>query len=95
MLRRNRALIVIQLTIGRDAFIEALKERNIGTSVHYRPLHMMSFYAKTYGFAPEDFPVSKDSFERMLSIPLHPRLTEDDVADVIDAVLDLVETYAA
>jgi dTDP-4-amino-4,6-dideoxygalactose transaminase len=83
------------LTIDRNGFIEALKDRNIGTSVHYRPLHMMSFYAKTYGFAPEDFPVSKDAFERMLSIPLHPRLTEDDVADVIDAVLDLVETHAA
>ncbi len=83
------------LTIDRNGFIEELKDRNIGTSVHYRPLHMMSFYANTYGFAPEDFPVSKDAFERMLSIPLHPRLTEDDVADVIDAVLDLVETHAA
>lgn len=84
-----------RLTIDRNAFIEALKDRNIGTSVHYRPLHMMSFYANKYGFAPEDFPVSRDAFERMLSIPLHPRLTEDDVADVIDAVLDLVATHAA
>jgi dTDP-4-amino-4,6-dideoxygalactose transaminase len=83
------------LRIDRNAFIEALKERNIGTSVHYRPLHMMSYYANKYGYAEADFPVSRDAFERMISIPLHPRLTDDDVADVIDAVLGLVETHGA
>ena len=83
------------LTIDRNAFIEELKARNIGTSVHYRPLHMMSFYANKYGFAPNDFPVSRDAFERMISIPLHPRLSDDDVADVIDAVLGIVEAHAA
>ncbi len=83
-----------QLRIGRDAFIEALKERNIGTSVHYRPLHMMSYYAKRYALHEDAFPVAKDAFERMISIPLHPRLSDDDVADVIDAVAGLVEAYA-
>jgi dTDP-4-amino-4,6-dideoxygalactose transaminase len=40
-----------RLTIDRNAFIEELKARNIGTSVHYRPLHMMSYYAEKYGYA--------------------------------------------
>ena len=84
-----------RLTIGRDAFIEELKARNIGTSVHYRPLHMMSYYAEKYGFEPASFPVARDAFERMVSLPLHPRLSDDDVDDVIDAVLDLVERHAA
>ena len=84
-----------RLTIGRDAFIEELKARNIGTSVHYRPLHMMSFYAEKYGYVPESYPVARDAFERMVSLPLHPRLSDDDVEDVIDAVLDLVERHAA
>ena len=83
------------LSIDRNGFIEELKARNIGTSVHYRPLHMMSFYANKYGFAPDDYPVSRDAFERMISIPLHPRLDADDVADVIDAVLDIVERHPA
>ena len=82
-----------RLRIGRNAFIEALTERNVGTSVHYRPLHMMSFYARKYGFVPEDFPVAADAFSRMLSLPVHPRLSDDDVADVIEAVLDLVEEH--
>lgn len=83
------------LTIDRNAFIEELKDRNVGTSVHYRPLHMMSFYAEKYGYRPDDFPVARDAFERMVSLPLHPRLSDDDVADVIDTVLDVVERHAA
>lgn len=83
-----------RLSVNRDGFIENLKERNIGTSVHYRPLHMMRFYADKYGYQPDAFPVARDAFERMVSLPLHPRLNDDDVADVIDAVLDVVERHA-
>ena len=83
------------LAIGRDRFIEELTARNIGTSVHYIPLHQMSYYANKYGYAPGDFPVSHDAGERMISIPLHPRLTEEDVDDVIAAVLDIAERHAA
>jgi len=79
------------LGISRNQFIEELKARNIGTSVHYRPLHMMSFYANKYGYGPEDFPVAKDAFERMLSLPLHPRLTDADVRDVIEAVSEVAD----
>ncbi len=83
------------LGIGRDAFIQELAARQIGTSVHYRPVHMMSYYAGKYALAPEAFPVAKDAFERMLSLPLHPRLTDADVDDVIAAVLDVVEQHPA
>ena len=83
------------LRIGRDDFIRDLSDRNIGTSVHYRPLHMMTFYSEKYGYAPEALPVSRNAFERMISIPVHPRLTDGDVADVIDAVLSIVEQHAA
>lgn len=79
------------LGISRNDFIHELKDRNIGSSVHYRPLHMMSYYAEKYGYLPSDFPVSKDAFERMVSLPLHPRLTDADVDDVIGAVYDIAE----
>lgn len=72
--------------VTRNRFIERLKELNIGTSVHFRPLHMMSYYARKYGYQPEDFPVAYDAFQRMVSLPLHPRLTDKDVSDVIEAV---------
>jgi len=84
-----------RLRIDRNAFIDALKERNVGTSVHYKPLHMMSYYAERFGYGRDDLPVSRDAFERMMSIPLSPRLSDGDVDDVIAIILDLVDTHAA
>jgi dTDP-4-amino-4,6-dideoxygalactose transaminase len=80
------------LSIGRDQFIEELKRRNIGTSVHFIPIHLHPYYRDKYGFRPESFPVAFENFERILSLPLNPRLSDRDVADVIDAVLDIVRT---
>jgi dTDP-4-amino-4,6-dideoxygalactose transaminase len=78
------------LRIDRNTFIEELKARNIGTSVHYLPVHMHPFYRDKYGYRPEDNPVAADAFTRMLSLPLHPGLTDEDLDDVIQAVRDLV-----
>lgn len=75
-----------RLYISRNEFIDELRSRNIGTSVHYRPLHMMSFYAQKYGYQPDDFPVAKDAFERMVSLPLNPSLSDEDVNDVVEAI---------
>jgi dTDP-4-amino-4,6-dideoxygalactose transaminase len=83
------------LRIDRNAFIDALKERNVGTSVHYKPLHMMSYYAERFGYAATTCPVSADAFSRMLSIPLSPRLSDADVDDVITIVRELVDEHAA
>jgi dTDP-4-amino-4,6-dideoxygalactose transaminase len=81
------------LTIGRDQFIEELKARNIGVSVHFIPVHLHPFYRNKYGFAPNDFPVAFGNYQRMLSLPLHPRLTDSDVADVTQAVLDIAQLF--
>ena len=81
------------LTIGRDRFLKELAARNIGTSVHFIPLHLHPWYRDRYGYAPEDFPVAYDSFERILSLPVHPRMGDRDTQDVIEAVLDLVQQF--
>jgi dTDP-4-amino-4,6-dideoxygalactose transaminase len=81
------------LTIDRDQFIEELALRQIGTSVHFIPIHLHPFYRDKYGYAPDSFPVAYGSFQRMLSLPLHPRLSDDDVADVIQAVLDVAHAF--
>ncbi len=82
------------LTIGRDEFIDALTARNIGTSVHFIPLHLHPYYRDKYGYTPTDFPVAYDAFTRMLSLPLNPRMSDEDVDDVIAAVLDVAHTHA-
>jgi dTDP-4-amino-4,6-dideoxygalactose transaminase len=81
------------LSIGRDRFIEELTARRIGTSVHFIPLHLHPYYRDTYRLRPEAFPVAQSNYERMLSLPLHPRLSDADVGDVVWAVLDIARRF--
>ena len=81
------------LRIGRDQFIGELTDRNIGTSVHFIPVHLHPYYRDKYGLAPDALPVAVENFLRMLSLPLHPRLTDADVSDVIEAVLDVIQRH--
>ncbi|MGF1477450.1 MAG: DegT/DnrJ/EryC1/StrS family aminotransferase [Geminicoccaceae bacterium] len=83
------------LKITRDEVIEALKDRNIGTSVHFIPIHIHPYYAEKYQYKPTDFPVTIDNAERMISLPLNPSMTDQDVRDVIDAVSDVVRQYGS
>jgi len=71
---------------GRDAFIEHLKKRGVGSSVHWMPLHMQPYYRDTYGLRPDDFPVSAALWPRLVSLPLFPTMSTEDVAFVIDAI---------
>ncbi|MGQ9851674.1 MAG: DegT/DnrJ/EryC1/StrS family aminotransferase [Aggregatilineaceae bacterium] len=82
-----------RLTIDRARFIEELRARNIGTSVHFIPIHLHPYYRDKYGFAPDDFPVAYREYQRLISLPLHPGLTDEDVQDVIAAVRDIVEQF--
>ena len=82
-----------RLRIGRNEFIEALKKENIGTSVHFIPLHLHPYYRNTFGYKPQDFPNASAVFERIVSLPIYPKMTDQDVADVIEAVLDVVKSY--
>jgi dTDP-4-amino-4,6-dideoxygalactose transaminase len=81
------------MRIDRDRFIDELDARNIGTSVHFIPVHLHQYYRCKYSYVPDSFPVSFANYERMVSLPIHPGLSDEDVADVIEAVRDVVETY--
>jgi len=81
------------LRIHRDEFIEELRQRNIGTSVHFIPIHVHPYYRDKYHYQPDSFPVAYGNYQRMLSLPLNPRLADGDVRDVIEAVLDVVRQH--
>ena len=83
------------LKIDRAAFIDELRRRNIGASVHFIPVHLHPYYRDRYGLKPDDFPVAQSNYERMLSLPLSPKHTDDDVGDVIEAVTDIVRANRA
>jgi dTDP-4-amino-4,6-dideoxygalactose transaminase len=82
-----------RLTINRARFIEELKGRNIGTSVHFIPLHVHPYYRETYGYRPEDFPVSHREYLRAISLPIYSRMNDQDIQDVIDAVLGILKDF--
>lgn len=81
------------LTIDRDRFIVELNERNVGTSVHFIPVTYMSAYTKRFGFKKGDFPNAEKHFERLISLPLYPTLTEEQSDYVVAAVRDIVEKF--
>jgi len=77
--------------MDRDAFVQALKDENIGTGIHYRPAHIHSFYKDYYArnpsaLPPGGLPECEWSGERLLSLPLWPGLTEDDQDQVIETI---------
>ena len=82
-----------RLTIGRDQFIEEMKERGIGTSVHFIPIHYHPYYQQTLGLKPGDFPNTDKLFAGLLSLPLFPRMTDADVERVANAVEEIVVSH--
>jgi dTDP-4-amino-4,6-dideoxygalactose transaminase len=82
-----------RLSVSREQFIEEMRERRIGTSVHFIPVHTHPYYRDRYGFEPEDFPVAHAEFQRIVSLPLNPRMSNRDVEDVVEAVGDVIEKF--
>jgi len=79
------------LKINRNKFIEKLKEENIGTSVHFIPVHMHPYYREKFGFKPGDYPNAENIFNRIISLPLYPKMTDKDAEDVIKAVGRIID----
>jgi dTDP-4-amino-4,6-dideoxygalactose transaminase len=82
-----------RLTIGRNQFVELLRERGIGTSVHCIPLHTMDYYQKQYGYRAGDFPIAEDVYSRCLSLPIFPLMDDDDVTYIIESVRAIARAY--
>ncbi len=81
------------LKITRDEFIDKLKAFNIGTSVLFKPLHLHSFYANNLPYKYGDFPVAESLFERVVCLPISPKLGEAVIHQVADAVLFLIAEH--
>jgi dTDP-4-amino-4,6-dideoxygalactose transaminase len=82
----------LALRILRDRVIEELKERGIGTSVHFIPLHLHPLY-QTLGYRAGQFPFAESHFERAISLPIYPTMTDDDVDRVVEALTDIARIH--
>jgi perosamine synthetase len=74
------------LAAGRREIFTALRQANIGVNVHYIPVHLHPFYRERFGTRVGMCPVAEAAYERILSLPMFPAMTDDDVDDVVDAV---------
>ena len=79
--------------ISRNELIKKINKRGIGTSVHYIPIHMHSYYQKIYGYKPNDFPISKKLSEVVITLPLYPALDNDAVSYITTMISELWERY--
>lgn len=74
----------------RKDFMEKLADKGIGTQVHYIPVHTQPYYKKYYGYKIGDYPVAEKYYERALSIPLYPAMSDNDVQKVIDTIKSIL-----
>lgn len=81
------------LTIDRANFIELLKKAGIGCSVHWMPLHQHPYYREKYQYQPADYPVAARLFEQIVSLPLYPDMSAEDVAFVTSEIKTLVRQH--
>ena len=74
------------LRASRNDVLDRLREKGVGTSVHFMPLNLHPVYQRTYGYEPGQFPTAEAVFDRACSLPIYPGMTDGDVAHVVDAV---------
>ena len=83
-----------QLRLSRDEVMDQLRDRGIGCAVHFIPLHFHSYYKQEWGYALGQFPVAERYFTRCISLPIYPSMTDTDVDRVIEALVDLHDTFS-
>ncbi len=74
----------------RKEVMNFLRKQNIGTQVHYIPVHLQPYYKENYGYKEGDYPKAEAYYEKCLSIPLYPKMKNKDVEYVIENVMKLV-----
>ena len=75
--------------ITRNDLIKKINEKGVGTSVHYIPIHMHSYYVKKYKLKPSDFPIAEELSKTVITLPLFPKMTDAQVEYIISTLMNL------
>lgn len=89
-------LFIVRLDIekagfSRDEFMQKLKEKHIGTGLHFRAVHLQKYYMEVMGMKAGMLPHTEWNSERICSLPLFPDMTVEDVDDVVNAIKDVLK----
>ena len=82
-----------KLKAGRKKIFDALRAENIGVHVHYIPVHLHPYYQDNFGYKKGNFPIAEKFYERALTLPLFPKMSDEDVEDVIEAVEKVIKHF--
>jgi len=83
------------LRVDRRGIYSALRSEGIGVNVHYIPVHLHPYYRETFATSPGLCPTAESAYERILSLPMFPGLSDDDVERVIATVMKVLKAHAA
>jgi len=91
-------LYVVQMdtarwSVGRAEVFAALRAEGIGVNVHYVPVHLHSYYRRRFGYGPGLCPQAESAYERLLTLPMFPAMSDEDVADVVAALRKVSAAY--
>lgn len=84
---------IIKISRNRDAFARELKERGINTGLNYIPLHLLNYYKNKYNIKITEFGSALTSYQQILSIPIYPSLTDDEVNYICDQIIDIASSW--
>ena len=82
---------VLLNNMNRDTFFSGMRERNVGVNVHYIPIYRFSYYQEHFNFDLKDFPVTEEVFGKIITLPLFPKMEDEEVLYVTDAVKRLMK----
>jgi len=77
----------------RKEIFAAIRAAGIGVNVHYIPVHLHPFYRQHFATKPGDCPIAESAYQRLLTLPLHPKMSSQDIENVINAVLDALSSF--
>ena len=81
-------------SVGRQEIFAALRAENIGVNVHYVPVHLHPYYQRTFGTKPGLCPRAEAAYEELVTLPIFPAMSDQDVADVVSAIRKVVDRYS-
>ena len=92
-------LFVIKLNldcwkISRNSFIDKMNKKGIGLAVHYKPIHQLSYYKKKYDFSENNFPCANELFKKVISLPLYPDLSPNEINYIIKTIKELYDRFS-
>jgi perosamine synthetase len=82
-----------RLTKNRAQLINELREKNVGVGVHFMPVHQHLYYSETFNISDDDYPVASAVFPRLMSLPIYPGMTDENVDRVIDVLIDTLNKF--